>query len=51
MLPFVLLGASGIGLVAVLALMLRGRAVAATMRLPLGTLLAAAAFPAWLFMR
>ena len=51
MLPLVLLGASGIGLVAVLTLMLQGRAVAATMRLPFGTLLAAAAFLAWLLMR
>ncbi len=50
-LPFVLLGASGIGLLAVAALMLRGRAVTPTMRLPFGTLLAAAAFPAWILMR
>ena len=50
-LPFVLVGASGIGLVAVLAMMLRGRAVTATTRLPFGTLLAAAAFPVWLLMR
>jgi len=51
MLPFVLLGASCIGLLAVAALMLRNKVVTATMRLPFGTLLAAAAFPAWLLMR
>ncbi|UVO53944.1 A24 family peptidase [Sphingomonas sp. SUN039] len=50
-LPFVLLGASAIGLIAVLAMMLRGRAVSATTRLPFGTLLAVAAFPVWLIMR
>ena len=50
-LPFVLLGASGIGLLAVLIMSLWGRAVTATMRLPFGTLLAVAAFPAWLLMR
>lgn len=50
-LPFVLLGASGAGLLAVAVLMLRGRTVSATMRLPFGTLLAVAAFPVWMFMR
>ena len=50
-LPFVLLGASGVGLMVVLILMLRGRAVTATMRVPFGTLLATAAFSAWLLMR
>ncbi len=50
-LPFVLLGASGVGLVAVLAMMLRGRTVSATTRLPFGALLAVAALPVWVFMR
>ncbi len=50
-LPFVLLGASGLGLALVAVLMLRGKAVAATTRLPFGTLLAAAAFPIWLLSR
>lgn len=50
-LPFVLLGASGVGLLAVAAMMLRGKAVAATTRLPFGTLLAVAAFPVWLLSR
>jgi leader peptidase (prepilin peptidase) / N-methyltransferase len=47
-LPLVLLGASAAGLGMALVLMLRQR-VTATTRLPLGTLLAAAAFPVWLF--
>jgi leader peptidase (prepilin peptidase)/N-methyltransferase len=47
-LPFVLLGAGLIGLAAVAAMRLRGTAVAATDRLPLGTLMALAAWPAWL---
>jgi len=46
-LPFVLLGASAAGLGMALMLMLRQR-VTATTRLPLGTLLAVAAFPVWL---
>jgi leader peptidase (prepilin peptidase) / N-methyltransferase len=46
-LPFVLLGASGVGLIAVLAMMLRGRAVSATTRVPFGALLAVAAMPVW----
>jgi leader peptidase (prepilin peptidase)/N-methyltransferase len=50
-LPFLLLGASGVGLMVVLILMLRGRTVTATMRVPFGTLLATAAFSAWLLMR
>ncbi len=50
-LPFVLLGASGIGLVAVAVMMLRGRAVSATTRVPFGALLAVAAFPVWIAMR
>ncbi len=47
-LPFVLLGAGLIGLAGVAAMRMRGRAVAATDRLPLGTLMALAAWPAWL---
>ncbi len=47
-LPFVLLGASAAGLGAALVLALRGR-VSADTRLPLGTLMAAAAFPLWLY--
>ncbi|HEY0149512.1 MAG TPA: A24 family peptidase [Allosphingosinicella sp.] len=47
-LPFVLLGAGLIGLAAVAAMQLRGRAVKATDRLPLGTLMALAAWPLWL---
>jgi leader peptidase (prepilin peptidase)/N-methyltransferase len=47
-LPFVLLGAGLIGLGAVAAMRLRGKAVAGTDRLPLGTLMALAAWPLWL---
>lgn len=47
-LPFILLGAGLLGLAAVLALRLRGERVAATTRLPLGTLMAIAAWPFWL---
>jgi leader peptidase (prepilin peptidase) / N-methyltransferase len=50
-LPFVLLGASGIGLGVALLMMLRGKTVTATMRLPFGALLAAAAFVVWSFNR
>ncbi len=50
MLPAVLLIASMVGLGVVLAAHLRGRAVAADTALPFGTLLAIAAYPAWLFM-
>lgn len=46
-LPFVLLGASAVGLLAVAAMMLRGKAVGATTQVPFGTLLAIAAFPVW----
>ena len=49
-LPIVLIGASGIGLLAALAMLVRGREVAATTRLPLGTLMAVAAFPLWVFL-
>jgi leader peptidase (prepilin peptidase)/N-methyltransferase len=47
-LPFVLLGAGLIGLAAILVMRLRGTKVAATDRLPLGTLTALAAWPIWL---
>jgi leader peptidase (prepilin peptidase) / N-methyltransferase len=50
-LPFVLLGASSLGIGVALVMMLRGTTVTATMRLPFGALLAAAAFGAWLFTR
>jgi leader peptidase (prepilin peptidase)/N-methyltransferase len=47
-LPAILLGAGLLGLAAVLAMRLRGEAVTATSKLPLGTLMALAAWPAWL---
>ncbi len=47
-LPVLLLGAGLTGLAAVLAMRLKGAPVAATSRLPLGTLLALAAWPVWL---
>jgi leader peptidase (prepilin peptidase) / N-methyltransferase len=47
-LPLVLLGAGLLGLAAVLAMRLRGEAVSAASRLPLGTLMALAAWPLWL---
>ncbi len=46
--PNVLLGASLIGLAAVVLIRLRGGAVNATDRLPLGTLLVLGGWPAWL---
>jgi leader peptidase (prepilin peptidase)/N-methyltransferase len=49
-LPFVMVGAGLIGLGAVAAMRLRGRAVSATDRLPLGTLMALAAWPLWLLL-
>jgi len=48
-LPFVLLGASGLGLAAALVMARRGTALAPTTRLPFGTLLALAAWPLALF--
>jgi len=48
LLPFILIGAGLLGLVAVLAMRLRGETVAATTRLPLGTLMAVSAWPVWL---
>lgn len=47
-LPFVLLGAGLLGLAAVAARRLRGEAVSGADRLPLGTLMALAAWPIWL---
>lgn len=47
-LPFVLLGAGLLGLVALLMMRLRGRTIEATTRLPLGALMALAAWPIWL---
>lgn len=47
-LPFVLLGAGLLGLAAVLLMRLRGQHVGAATRLPLGTLMAVAAWPIWL---
>jgi len=46
-LPFILLMASTLGLMAVLASAARGRAIERTTRVPLGTCLAAAALPGW----
>ena len=47
-LPMVLIGASLVGLSAVLVMRVRGKAVAATTRLPLGALMAVTAFPLWI---
>jgi leader peptidase (prepilin peptidase)/N-methyltransferase len=47
-LPFVLVGAGLLGLAALLVRRLRGGAVAATDRLPLGALMALAAWPIWI---
>jgi hypothetical protein len=47
-LPMVLLGAGLVGLVAVVLMRLRGLHVDAATRLPLGTLMALAAWPIWL---
>jgi leader peptidase (prepilin peptidase)/N-methyltransferase len=47
-LPFVLLGAALVGLVAVVAMTARGQQVGATTRLPLGSLIAVAAWPLWI---
>lgn len=50
-LPFILLGGSLLGLAIVLVRWLRGQEVSATDRLPLGALMAVAAFPAWMWFR
>lgn len=47
-LPFILVGAGGIGLVSALLMRWRGDAVTGATRLPLGTFLALAAWPVWL---
>ena len=47
-LPVILLVAGLLGIAAALAMMLRGKVVAAETRLPLGTLIAIALWPAWL---
>jgi leader peptidase (prepilin peptidase) / N-methyltransferase len=47
-LPYVLIGASALGLLAAFGSMARGKDVAATTRLPLGALMAVAAFPLWI---
>lgn len=47
-LPAILLGAGLVGLAAALAMRLRGEEVALDSRLPLGTLMALAAWPVWL---
>lgn len=49
-LPFVLLGAGLLGLATLVLRRLRGESVSATDRLPLGTLLALAAWPLWLLL-
>jgi leader peptidase (prepilin peptidase) / N-methyltransferase len=49
-LPFILLGASGTGLIWVSFQYLRGTPVATTDRLPLGALMAIVAFPLWIIM-
>ena len=47
-LPLVLLGAGLVGLAVILLMRARGKSVAATDRLPLGTLMALVAWPIWL---
>ena len=47
-LPSILLGAGLLGLLMALAMRLRGETVTATSRLPLGTLMALAAWPVWI---
>lgn len=47
-LPFVLLGAGLVGLAALLAMRLRGTQISGATPLPLGTLIAVAAWPIWL---
>ena len=48
-LPLVILGASLVGLLVALSWRLRGKRVSADSMLPLGSLMAVAAFPIWLF--
>lgn len=47
-LPFVLVAASAVGLLAVAVAALRGKRIAGNTQLPLGTLMAVAAFPVWM---
>jgi leader peptidase (prepilin peptidase) / N-methyltransferase len=47
-LPYLLVAASLLGLLAALMMLARGKDVAATTRLPFGSLMAVAAFPLWL---
>jgi leader peptidase (prepilin peptidase)/N-methyltransferase len=47
-LPFILLGAGLLGLAAILLMRLRGEEIGAASRLPLGALMAVAAWPIWL---
>jgi leader peptidase (prepilin peptidase)/N-methyltransferase len=47
-LPFILVGAGLLGLAAALLMHVRGREVSGTTRLPLGALMAVAAWPVWL---
>ena len=47
-LPFILLGAGLLGLAAVLMMRMRGEEIGPTSRLPLGALMAVAAWPVWL---
>ncbi|ATW05586.1 prepilin peptidase [Sphingorhabdus sp. YGSMI21] len=49
MLPLVLLGASLVGILVAISWRLRGKSVVAGTMLPLGSLMAIAAFPLWLF--
>jgi leader peptidase (prepilin peptidase) / N-methyltransferase len=47
-LPYLLIGASALGLLAALAMLVRGQAIAANTRMPFGALMAVAAFPLWI---
>lgn len=47
-LPFILIGAAGLGIALILFDRLRGRSVSATTRVAFGALMAAAAWPAWI---
>jgi leader peptidase (prepilin peptidase) / N-methyltransferase len=49
-LPYILVGASIIGLTVALLMLVRGKDVAATTRLPFGALMAVTAFPFWLLL-
>ena len=49
-LPYVLIGASFVGLAVALAMLVRGKDIAATTRLPFGALIAVVAFPFWLLL-